>query len=315
MHEESLAFIEHLLARTHAAFPQAYLTLSAIHPERKHAVPSRHIPLHDNSSLKVALNKLLQSNELGYGAFVAIGLRKQNLGRWRRGGQADVLALPALFVDIDAAPDEALRHLVQHDPPPSCIVKSGGGLHAYWWLEKATIDLVTATRALTSLRQQFASDSLSISQSMRLVGSRNTKSNRNNALCTLHSLSNMSYPLDAFAIESSQKTDQTGQTHQTDHFSSLKRPSYSKTRRELNPRLIHAVCAILEAHYGGFWRRSAWLAARCPYPHQHDTPGAHFSFNPRIGLGVCLGKHGRMLLKDLCAVLRVRSNDYGGMFR
>jgi hypothetical protein len=31
-------------------------------------------------------------------------------------------------------------------------------------------------------------------------------------------------------------------------------------------------------------------------------------------LGVCLGKHGRMLLKDLCTQLRIQPAAYGGLF-
>ncbi|MCI0349706.1 MAG: RepB family DNA primase, partial [Acidobacteriales bacterium] len=229
----------------------------------------------------------------------------------------DVLALPALCVDIDAEPQAALLRLHQHDPPPSCIVYSGAGLHAYWWLDEPTTDLVAATHILTRLHQQFASDPLSVSQSMRLPGSINTKPERHNSRCTLHSISPTSYPLHAFAVENrpSTRTGQTGQTNHTASTNGQPKSNRIATPRELNPRLIEVVSGLLERRYEGFWRRSGWLAARCPCPHEHDQPGAHFSFNPAIGLGVCLGKHGRLLLKDLCTLLDIRPADYGGLFR
>jgi hypothetical protein len=84
--------------------------------------------------------------------------------------------------------------------------------------------------------------------------------------------------------------------------------------RQINPRLTSVISELLARHYDGYWRRSGWLAARCPCPHEHDLPGAHFSFKPDIGLGVCLGKHGKMLLKDLCSLLGLEPADYGGIF-
>src|SRR5687768_11723248 len=128
MFAESYVFLEQLMGKARAVFPHAYLSLSAIHPDRQHSVPSRHIHLDDMDALELALAKLMESNELGWGAFVAVGLRKKDLGRWRRGGLADVLALPALFVDIDAPAEEALLRLTRHDPMPSCILHSGSGV-------------------------------------------------------------------------------------------------------------------------------------------------------------------------------------------
>jgi hypothetical protein len=336
MSAECHAFLEHLLGRARSAFPHTYLTLSAIHPDRQHAVPSRHIRLDDSDALAIALDKLLASNELGWGAFVAVGLRKRDLGRWRRGGIADVVALPALYVDIDAPAHEALLRLAQYEPAPSCILHSGGGVHAYWWLDTPTTELATAARVLGHLRQRYGGDALSVSQSMRLVGSLNTKPERANAPCYLHSLHETAYSLSLFTAQlQSEKSSQTGQTDKSGHFlktSERELPpsrgtktdwlSDSATRhlpptsqpRLINPRLTSAIAELLQRHYDGYWRRSGWLAARCPCHHEHDLPGAHFSFKPEIGLGVCLGKHGKMLLKDLCSHLGLEAAAYGGLF-
>jgi hypothetical protein len=336
MFAESHVFLEQLMGKARAVFPHAYLSLSAIHPDRQHSVPSRHIHLDDKDSLKLALAKLMQSNELGWGAFVAVGLRKQDLGRWRRGGLADVLALPALFVDIDAPAEEALLRLTQHDPMPSCILYSGGGVHAYWWLDEPTSELGTAARVLELLRRRYGGDALSVSQSMRLIGSINTKPERANAPCSLHSLHETRYPLSLFTAQlQNEKSGQTGQTDNSGHLltaferelihrgrtkadwfpdSTTRHSLKTSQPRRINPRLTYAISECLERRYAGYWRRNGWLAARCPCPHEHDLPGAHFSFKPELGLGICLGRHGKMLLKDLCSLLGLEPAAYGGLF-
>jgi hypothetical protein len=63
--------------------------------------PSCHIPLNRPDVLHDALQRLLDANRRGWGAYFAVGLHRPGLARWRRGGVADVVALPALFVDLD----------------------------------------------------------------------------------------------------------------------------------------------------------------------------------------------------------------------
>ena len=89
------------------------------------------------------------------------------------------------------------------------------------------------------------------------------------------------------------------------------RPSFPHS---FNPRLIGAVQQGLEDQYSGRWQRNGWLAALCPCGHQRDGPGMHFGFNPLSGVGVCLGRHGRLLLKDLCLLLHLQPSDYGGFY-
>ncbi len=141
-HERS-AFFDALLARC-TDYRQTCLTLTAIHPDGKHPTPSCHISLDDAAALQDALARLDAANALGWGAYFAVGLRRPGLTRWKRGGAAEVVALPALFVDVDDTSLETLARLQYAQLKPSCIVSSGGGYHAYWWLNEPTADLETA---------------------------------------------------------------------------------------------------------------------------------------------------------------------------
>ena len=86
-----------------------YLTLSAIHPDKTQPTPSRHIPLVDTPALENGVVDLLAANQGGWGAVFSVATRSADLGRWRRGGSADLYQLPALFADIDRPPREVLR--------------------------------------------------------------------------------------------------------------------------------------------------------------------------------------------------------------
>lgn len=319
--KESFQFLEVAFAKS-----QGYLTLTAIHPDGQHQSPSRHISLDQPKLLEDALGALFACNQAGWGAYFSVASRKTDFGRWRRGGQRDLQELPALFVDVDLPANEALPRLEAHDPSPSAIIYSGLGLHAYWWLEQASQDWQAATNALATLQTALGADRSSIVSAMRLPMSINTKPQRQGALCRVHRLSEKRYPLAVFAKENLGKTSQTVQSFSANSFYKSssqveqfypQRANQSKPNsqsRMLNPRLIQAICTCLEADYSGYWRRNGWLAARCPCPHHQDSAGQHFSFKPELGLAICLGKHGKMLLKDLCNVLELIPSHYGGLF-
>ncbi|MBE2272350.1 MAG: hypothetical protein IAE80_29210, partial [Anaerolinea sp.] len=157
--EQCQAFFDALFARC-TDYADDCLTLTAIHPDGNHSTPSRHIPLHDKAALHKALTDLDRANALGWGAYFAVGLRRPGLTRWQRGGAADVVILPALFVDVDDPSPEALTRLQCADPAPSCIVASGGGYHAYWWFDEPTADLQTARDLLRGLAVALHGDHL-----------------------------------------------------------------------------------------------------------------------------------------------------------
>ncbi|MCB9460170.1 MAG: hypothetical protein H6670_11020 [Anaerolineaceae bacterium] len=302
-----LVFLDALLARSDSYRHRACLTLTAIHPDGQHRTPSCHIPLNRPDLLDDALKRLLATNRLGWGAFVAIGLRRRGLTRYQRGTARDILALPAVFVDLDDPAPNALTRLRNLHPMPSCITFTGGGYHAYWWLDQPVSDLRVARRVLRGLQQMAKSDSLSVVQSLRLPGSRNTKPRRNNALCRIIELHERRYPVEAFNHLLTHPAYRPPQRH-------LPRPTtHSRTDNALNPALLRVVTDRLSDM--GYVGRGDWLSGSCLYPshHQHDDTHPSFGFNTRTGYGNCF-RCGSILLKDICHTLGILPTDYGGLF-
>lgn len=293
--EQRQAFFAALFAHC-TEYGDACLTLTAIHPDGKHNTPSRHIPVHDTAALRAALRQLDQANALGWGAYFAVGLRRSGLTRWQRGGAADVVALPALFVDVDDSSTEALRRLQCADPAPSCIVASGGGYHAYWWLDGSSADLQIAHHLLRGLATSLHGDYLSVAQSLRVPQSHNTKPSRGNALCRVLELHDHRYPLEAF--KSYLSVDRP-QPHRASASTATARAPFP-----LNADIIQRVADALMA--SGCKSRGDWLNGACPFPERHKHADNHpsFGFNTKTGYGFC---HvcGTLLLKDLCPALGI----------
>jgi hypothetical protein len=285
---ETVAFLTALYRRS-----AGYLTLSAVRPGQ--ATPSRHIALADTSALASGLHDLLAGNRRGWHAFYSVAPRQTDLGRWRRGGTANLHHLPALFADIDRPPAEVLPRLRDTHPSPSAVVLSGGGVHAYWWLTAPTVDWRTANAVLRGLAQHLDGDRTHVAGALRLPGSRNPKPGRDR--CTLHTLTDHHYPLEAFPMPTPQVRD----------------PPRLARSDTLNPRLLDAVSVRLLTH-GGYLKPNGWIAAHCPAGHRRDHPGAHFAFNPRLGVGVCHGRHGCLLLRELCDHLHINPRDHGGIY-
>ena len=301
----SLAFLQRLLARSPT---DSFLTLTAIHPDRRQRTPSRHVSLADETALTDALDCLRRTNELGWGAYVGVATRQAGLTRWQRGSASRIVALPALFVDVDQRDPQAFVTLKRFTPTPTWIVHSGGGFHAYWILDRPTSDFKTAQHLLDQLATALNGDRLSVAQSMRLVGTRNVKAGRHDALCQVVYETDAVYSLDEWQKRFPIKPPTIRKERAP--FS-----RFSSSRRELNSMLIDAITHTLMAEYGGVWRGSEWMAALCPCGHARDSPGAHFVWNPGIGCGVCHGKHGRVRVIDLCSILSIETASYGGVYR
>jgi hypothetical protein len=296
--EQRQAFFDVLFARC-TEYADACLTLTAIHPDCKHSTPSRHIPLHNTTALHAALTDIDLTNALGWGAYFAVGLRRPGLTRWQRGGAADVVALPALFVDVDDPSAEALKRLQCVDPSSSCIVASGGGYHAYWWLDEATANLQTARHLLRGLAVALNGDHLSVAQSLRVPLSHNSKPMRDNALCQVIELHEHRYALEAFKAYLPSDCPPP-------RPSSLASIPVSRAPIPLTADTIQRVSDALLA--SGCKPRGDWLNGACPFPQHHKHADCHpsFGFNRKTGYGFC---HvcGTLLLKDLYPALGISS--------
>lgn len=120
------------------------------------------------------------------GMAIYFGLCTRKPGTKSAGGKADVFRCPHLWVDIDCAKqgisgDEALRALSFLPYPPTTIINSGGGLHAYWRLEEA-LDVsegqyAAVEAALRHLVHILAGDPAcaDIARILRLPGTINSK--------------------------------------------------------------------------------------------------------------------------------------------
>lgn len=301
MHPDTLAFLEALFAPCE----QGFLTFTAIHPDGQHPTPSRHVRVGDLAGLTRTLERLTHANRQGWGAYVAVASRKTNLGRWRRGGKADLLALPSLFADIDRPPEAVLPQIRNFQPAPSCIIGSGRGVHLYFLLDHGTTDLDFAGRVLHGLATVLRADPLTCAQSMRLPGTLNRKPHRAPARCEVLKLHpDRRYRLVDFAHYAAppRKTR-----------SPRRKPGYP-TSSQLNSRVVDALVDHFVTQ--GFKSRGTWLSGPCVYPehHAHGDARPSFAFNPATGYGFC-HRCGTLLAKDLCHAVGINPVELGGLMR
>lgn len=196
-----------------------YFELRYIHPTTGDA-RSFWSKVGDKRTLTNALNRATVLNrESGYGLYFAPCLRSQKQGK----AEAAAL-LPALWVDLDCDDDSAQREaalgkLHTFDPPPSAIIDSGGGLHAYWLLSKSVIlDDDSRKQAAGVLRGLFSALGgdpqyvKSVASVMRLPNSLNTKPERGGVVVTMLELHpDRRYPFSDFAwLESQPSIERMG---------------------------------------------------------------------------------------------------------
>jgi hypothetical protein len=302
MHPDTLPFLRALYGSV-----QGFITLTVIHPDRQRPTPSRHIPTGDEAALREALGRLHAANQAGWGAYLSVATRQADLGRWRRGGKDDMAFLPALFVDIDANPETALHELCRFSPLPSCIVASGAGIHCYWLIQP-TGDFALADRILQGLASRFQADRTNVAQSLRIPGTINTKPQRDGALCRLIDLfPDRRYTLADFAAFASVASLRSSAQQ-------ARNISWPTLNSFLNTRLVKAVAECLLSDYSGYIKANGYIASLCPCSHCRDYPGRHFNFDTSRAVGTCFGRHGRLLLKTLCELLRLDPAAYGGLY-
>jgi hypothetical protein len=140
----------------------------------------------------VPLDKLRAGNQAGRNIYFGVGLRRK-----RSGKKSDVLAIPALWVDLDAkdfsqGKSEALAALDRFpaDLRPSMVLDSGHGIHAYWLLEPAVTlngngEIERVERTLRGLADHLDGDPTvaDVARIMRLPGFLNVKDPENPVPC------------------------------------------------------------------------------------------------------------------------------------
>ena len=296
MNADTALFLNLLFAHGQFNDIGAYVTLTAIHPDGCRPTPSHHIPVGNINVLQRSIERLMVANRHGWGGYIGIATRRPGLGRWTRGGKTDLLALPALFVDIDD-PGWALWQLTFFDLPPSLVIHSGRGYHAYWILATPTNDFHSADRAIKGLAHALHGDPvLTVAQSMRLPGTTNTKPGRDQMQCSIvHCNPGHRYALNDFSRYFPDES----------HYSPPRFRWYPRDFDDLEPPgpLIELVTNAVIHSLEGHPRSNGFIAARCPLPHQIDRPGMHFSYHVDSGVGFCFGKHGKIPLQEMCHLL------------
>jgi hypothetical protein len=249
------------------ASEELYFELRCIHPTTGDA-RSFWSKVGDKRTLTNALNRGTALNrEGGYGMYFAPCLRSQKQGK----AEAAAL-LPALWVDLDCDDDAARRaaaseNLHAFNPPPSAIIDSGGGLHAYWLLsEIVALDEDSRKQTATILRGLFSALGgdpqyvKSVASVMRLVGSVNTKPERGGVVVTLVELHpDRRYPLSTFAwLESQPQVGRVGSLNVVTLNGNGQHPLPKRTEDYLtsgategnrNTELFQAACQLRDAGY------------------------------------------------------------------
>jgi hypothetical protein len=212
-----------------------------------------------------------------------------------------------VFVDVDDPSAAALARLRDMGPAPSCITFTGGGYHAFWWLDEPLSDMGLARQILRALQRISGGDVLSVVNSLRLIGSRNTKPGRNNALCQIVEMHDSYHNIEAFAPLLPRPTTKPPTAP------SRRRTFQRSTSNTINPSVLQAASDQLVGM--GYVQQGDWLSGPCLYPahHQHGDVHHSFGFNVRSGYGNCF-RCGSILLKDICISLGIQPADYGGLF-
>jgi P4 family phage/plasmid primase-like protien len=117
---------------------RGYLSLWTLEDKK-----TRWYPVNDQKSLIEEAMSLRENHNVYFG----VGVRKEDLGEFKRGKNDDVLSLPGVWVEIDLKNgihaannlpnEEDVQSILETFPlDPSIIVHSGGGLHCYWLFQE-----------------------------------------------------------------------------------------------------------------------------------------------------------------------------------
>ena len=134
---------------------------------------------------------------------------------------ADVPLARVLFVDFDGGttPDQAIARIREAGlPEPTCIIASGGGVHAYWLLVEPITDMAAWTATMKAIIKATGSDKSvhDAPRIMRLPGTANVKPERpGRPMCHIVSMNEVRHPASAFPVlpTSSKSTPLANRAH------------------------------------------------------------------------------------------------------
>ena len=308
---QSWIFIRHLQSILKGQ--GGYFSFSIIHPQRKGRVKSYHCALEDDRAISAHLSTMRLMNQLGWGCYLGIASRRAGLRSYQRGGKKSLQSLPALFVDIDLAPAEA-QAVLKQVLPASLVVSSGNGLHAYWFLEKASQEFGLADQILKGLAGAIQGDkSMSVDQVLRLPGFWHNKDPQALKSCEILASAPHRYCLEDFHSYLP-KVIPAPIIFPTKPRRRSRLNLKQAQQRPLNSSLLQAILAELRYRYQASpYRGQGWYKCLCIYPHQHDYPGCHAYYHAEKGLFHCFGRHGQKLAWEIARDLQIDIDSYGGL--
>jgi hypothetical protein len=212
-------FLHHMFRRCHTGFIEvAYIApVDDMYP---HVMTQfRALPVGQIADYPQAI---LDRNAAGYGAYFGVTVSavayppeeriSAKTGRkylsYQRRKKADVTLAPALWVDVDGVTaEEGYNRVIRAPVPPSIVVFSGGGVHAYWLLN-VPVKINADTRdefetTLRALAKAVGGDeqTCEVARVMRLPGTVNTKPGRDGALCEVMDCIPVYYDYDMLRYE------------------------------------------------------------------------------------------------------------------
>jgi len=161
-----------------ALFPEwpadTWAELRAFEPGKKDGLPKQREWVRTVTALLGAAARLSANYEVYFGV---------NLRRGKNGTKADVAAVNCAHCDLDLLLDEARKALDTFELPPTAVVASGHGAHAYWLLRepytingpKDTARMDAINRGLSRAFQDGDKGAWDISRVLRVPGTANHK--------------------------------------------------------------------------------------------------------------------------------------------
>lgn len=193
--------------------------------------------------------------------------------RCKSGTEEDVSCVPGLWLDIDpkhATYEEAVQIVTQLPTPPSTIVSSGNGAHAYFkFNEPFVINNDEDFQFIKELSAKLhiytnADHTADLSRMLRVPNSLNVKDLEDTKLCTVVEITSATYSLDSFAYLAAVELPSTSTNFEKvkiEDFTSIllddmRVSTYMKqlilegvTKGERSEKIFAVVCALLEAQH------------------------------------------------------------------